>query len=45
MTAVAVEQAGSYSSDSAPSLGTSIRHGCGPKKTKKKNFFLSVQRD
>ena len=32
--AMAVAQAGSYSSDSTPSLGTSIRHGYGPKKTK-----------
>ena len=34
--AVAVAVAGSYSSDSIPSLGTSISRGCGPKKTKKK---------
>ena len=34
--AVAVVWAGSCSSNSAPSLGTSICHGCGPKKTKKK---------
>ena len=34
--AVAVVQAGSYSLDSTPSLGTSICHGCGPKKTIKK---------
>ena len=34
--AVAVVQAGSYSSDSAPSLGNSICHVCSPKKTKKK---------
>ena len=34
--AVAVVWAGSYSSDSAPSLGTSICHGCDPKKTKDK---------
>ena len=33
---VAVVQAGSCSSDSIPSLGTSICHGCSPKKTKKK---------
>ena len=33
--AVAVVQAGSYSSNSTSSLGTSICHGCGPKKTKK----------
>ena len=36
-TAVAAAQAGSCSSDLAPSLGTSICHGCGPKiKNKKK---------
>ena len=34
--AVAVVQAGSCSSDSTPSLGTSVCHGCGPKKIKKK---------
>ena len=34
--AVAVVWAGSYSSDSTPSLGTSICRGCSPKKTKKK---------
>ena len=33
---VAVARAGSYSSDSTPSLGTSISYRCGPKKTKKK---------
>ena len=33
---VAVAVAGSYSSDSTPSLGTSICPGCGPQKTKKK---------
>ena len=32
--ALAVAVAGSYSSDSVPSLGTSICRGCGPKKTK-----------
>jgi len=32
--AVAVAEAGSYSSDLTPSLGTSIYHGCGPKKQK-----------
>ena len=37
--AVAVVQASSCGSDSAPHLGTSICHGCGPKK--KKNFFLN----
>ena len=34
--AVALAQAGGYSSDKIPSLGTSICHGCGPKRTKKK---------
>uniref|UniRef100_A0A8D0SIM2 Lipid-binding serum glycoprotein C-terminal domain-containing protein n=1 Tax=Sus scrofa TaxID=9823 RepID=A0A8D0SIM2_PIG len=34
--AVALVYAGSCSSDSTPSLGTSICHECGPKKTKKK---------
>ena len=32
--AVAEAQADSYSSDSTPSLGISICHGCGPKKIK-----------
>ena len=32
--AEAVMQAGSYSSDSTLSLGTSLCHGCGPKKIK-----------
>ena len=31
----AVAKSGSYSSDWTPSLGISIRRGCGPKKTKK----------
>ena len=34
--AVAVVQAGSFSSNLTLSLGTSICHGCGPKKQKKK---------
>ena len=34
--AVAVAQAGRYSCDSTPSLGTSICRGCGPKKAGKK---------
>ena len=34
--AMAVVWAGSCSSDSTPSLGTSICHGCGPKKEKKR---------
>jgi len=33
---VVVVQAGSCSSDSTPSLGPSICHGCSPKKQKKK---------
>ena len=35
--AVAVVQASGYSSDSTPSLGTSICHRCGPKKIKSQN--------
>ena len=34
--AMAVAQAGSFSSDLTPSLGTTICHLCGPKKIKKK---------
>ena len=34
--AVAAAQAGSYSSNSTPSLGTSVCCGCSPKKTKDK---------
>ena len=34
---MAISQASSYSSDSAPNLGTSICHGCGPKKREKKS--------
>ena len=33
---MAVVQVSSYSLDSTPSLGTSICHKCGPKKTKEK---------
>ena len=33
---MAVAEAGVYSSDSTPSLGTSICHGCSPKMTKEK---------
>ena len=33
--AVAAAWAGGYSSDSTPSLGTSMCHRCGPKKTKR----------
>ena len=45
--AVAIPQASGCSSDWTPSLGTSLCHGCGPKKTKKtkqtkqtKTFFF-----
>ena len=41
--AVAVVQAGSYSSNSALSLGTSICHMCGPKKEKKKQINESLR--
>uniref|UniRef100_A0A8D1M9K0 Lipid-binding serum glycoprotein C-terminal domain-containing protein n=1 Tax=Sus scrofa TaxID=9823 RepID=A0A8D1M9K0_PIG len=37
--AVALVYASSCSSDSTPSLGTSICHKCGPKKTKKKKLW------
>ena len=44
--AVAVVGAGSCSSNSTPSLGTSICHGCGPKKTNNNNnnnyYYYSV---
>ena len=40
--AVAVVQARSYSSDSAPSLGTSICLGCGPKKKKEKKEIIPL---
>ena len=43
--AVVLAEAGSCSSDLTPSLGTSIRHGCGPKRTKdrkKKNHLETV---
>ena len=36
--AVAVVKASSCSSDSTPSLGTSMCYGCGPKKQKKKKI-------
>ena len=35
--AVAMVQAGSWSSDLTPTLATSICHGCGPKKKQKRN--------
>ena len=38
--AVAVAKAGNYSYDSTPNLGTSICHGCGPKKDKEKKSFV-----
>ena len=41
--AVAVVQVGSYSSDSTPSLGTSIYHGCNPKKDQKKKNYQGSQ--
>ena len=45
--AVAVAQAGNYSSDLTPGLGTSICHGCSPKKRKIDNIvyifiYLSI---
>ena len=39
----AVAQAGSYRSDSAPSLRTAICRRCGPKKTKKKRNSGSIK--
>ena len=42
--AVAVAQARSYSSDSTPSLGTSICCECGPKKQKRKEMTSRSQR-
>ena len=41
--AVAVVQAGSCSSDSAPSLGTSTCHRDGPKRTKKRIVFILLE--
>ena len=41
-TAVALVEADSCSSDSTPSLGTSICFRCGPKKTKKQNRKLDA---
>ena len=38
--AVALAQAGGYSSDLTPSLGTSICHGCSPRKDKKKKILV-----
>ena len=42
--AVAVVQAGNYSLDSTPSLGTSICCGCGPEKHTNKQVSKVVQR-
>ena len=39
--AVSVTVAGSCRSDLTPSLGTSVCHGCGPKKQKKKRDYLT----
>ena len=39
-----VALAGSYSSNTTPSLGTSIWHGCGPTRTKKKKNKLIIPR-
>ena len=41
--AMAVVQACSCSADSAPSLGTSICHRCGPKKKKKYLTYMSTE--
>ena len=43
--AVAVTEAGVYSSDSTLSLGTSVCLGCGPKKTKKKKKKKERERE
>ena len=40
---VAVVQAGSSSSNSTPSLGTSMCHSCGPEKPKKKKKVVLEQ--
>ena len=40
--AVAVVQAGGYSSDLTPGLGTSIGCRCGPKKAKRKKRKMTV---
>ena len=41
---MAVVWASSYSSDSTPSLETSICHGCGPKNTSKQMFSVGTLR-
>ena len=41
--AVAVVEAGSYSSDSVSNLATSICHRCSPKKTKKEKKCKSLE--
>ena len=38
--AVGGVEAGSYSSDSTPNMGTSICHECGPKKKKKSSYIF-----
>ena len=43
--AVAVAQASGYSSDSTPSLETSIGRRCSPEKDKKKTIFFLVRLD
>ena len=35
-------QSSGYSSDSAPSLGTSISHRCGPEKTKERKNIMET---
>ena len=40
--AVAMAQAGSYSSNSTPSWGTSIGYGCSPKKAKENSLRNST---
>ena len=41
--AVAVAVAGSFGSDSTPSLGTSIYHGCGPLKERERKIILNLK--
>ena len=41
--AVAIAQASSYSSDLTPSLGTSICHRCGPKKTNQQKKYILLK--
>ena len=42
---MAVVQASGYSSDSTPSLGTSICHGCSPRKDKNKKIEKRGRKD